>query len=344
MQQPFGFVTDASPDVTLEEDLRRRDLTVNAMAQDDDGRIIDPYGGRADLESKTLRHVSESFAEDPVRILRLARFHARYAERGFAVADETQALLKQMVQAGEADALVAERVWKETERALMESSRPSVFFFDLEASGALARVMPELAALRGVPQRADYHPEVDTLVHTLMAVDAAARHGFALPVRVSALLHDLGKGVTPQDEWPSHRLHEERGLPLVTAFCDRLRVPNPCRDLALAVTRDHLNVHRARELRSGTLLGLLDRLGAFRKTDEFYENALQSCLCDARGRLGLEHCDYPAVDYLRAARGVALTVTAAEVMRDGHAGAQISEQIRLRREQALGRWKSASTA
>lgn len=336
-----GFVTDASPEVTLEEDLMRRDLTVNAMAQDEDGRIIDPYGGRADLESRVLRHVSESFAEDPVRILRLARFHARYAPRGFTVAAETQALLKRMVEAGEADDLVPERVWKETERALMESEAPSVFFEDLEASGALARVMPEVAALRGVPQRADYHPEVDTLRHTLMAVDAAVRHRFALPVRVSALLHDLGKAATPESEWPSHRMHEERGLPLVAAFCERLRVPNPCRELALAVTRDHLNVHRARELRPATLLALLDRLGAFRRNGEGFEQALQSCLCDARGRLGLEDCEYPAVHYLRRAREVALTIQAGEVMRDGFQGPAISEQIRLRREQALKRWKQS---
>ena len=334
-----GFVMDASPQVTLEEDLRRRDLTVNAMAQDDDGTIIDPYGGRDDLNAKVLRHVSESFAEDPVRILRLARFHARYAPRGFVIADETMALMRTMVEAGEADALVAERVWKEAERAMLESERPSVFFEDLEACGALARVMPELAALRGVPQRADYHPEVDTLSHTLMCVDAAVRHGFALPVRVTALLHDLGKAATPQHEWPSHRLHEERGLPLVAQFCERLRVPNQSRDLALAVTRDHLNVHRALELRAGTLLGLLERFGAFKKSGEFFEQALQSCLCDARGRLGLENCDYPAVDYLREARQIALQIQAAEVMRDGHSGPAVSEQIALRREQALGNWK-----
>ncbi|MDB5968255.1 MAG: multifunctional addition/repair protein [Hydrocarboniphaga sp.] len=335
-----GFVMDASPLVTLEEDLRRRDLTVNAMAQDEDGRIIDPYGGRRDLESRTLRHVSESFAEDPVRILRLARFHARYAARGFVVADETMTLMRSMVAAGEADHLVAERVWKETERAMLESEKPSVFFEDLEACGALARVMPEVAALRGVPQRADYHPEVDTLTHTLMCVDAAVRHDFGLAVRVSALLHDLGKAATPSPEWPSHRQHEERGLPLVAQFCERLRVPNQYRDLALAVTRDHLNVHRATELRPNTLLGLLDRLGAFKKSGEFFEQALQSCLCDARGRLGLEQSDYPAVDYLRAARAAALKIQAAEVMRDGHTGPAVSEQITLRREQALRQWKA----
>ncbi len=334
-----GFSTDASPAVTLEEDLRRRDLTVNAMAQDEDGKLIDPHGGRADLQARVLRHVSESFTEDPVRILRLARFHARYAPLGFSVAPETRALLRAMVAAGEADHLVSERVWKETERALLESERPGVFFEDLEESGALRRVMPELAALRGVPQRADYHPEVDTLVHTLMCVDAAARHGFALPVRVTALLHDLGKAVTPAAQWPSHQQHEERGLPLVARFCERLRVPNACRDLALAVTRDHLNVHRARELRPLKLLGLLERLGALRKAPEFFEHALEACLCDARGRLGMERCDYLPVAYLRSARDAALQVQPAEVIRDGHSGAAISEQLRMRREQALAAWK-----
>lgn len=336
-----GFVMDASPQVTLEEDLRRRDLTVNAMAQDDDGTIIDPYGGRDDLKARRLRHVSESFAEDPVRILRLARFHARYAPRGFVIADETMALMRDMVDAGEADHLVAERVWKETERALLESEKPSVFFLDLEACGALACVMPELAALRGVPQRADYHPEVDTLRHVLMCVDAAVSHGFAPAVRIAALLHDLGKAATPKSEWPSHRRHEERGLPLVAQFCERLRVPHPYRDLALAVTRDHLNVHRAQELRPATLLALLERLNAFKKNSPFFEQALQSCLCDARGRLGLEQSDDPALDYLRAAREAALKIQAADVMRDGHTGPAVSEQILVRRERALKEWKQS---
>ena len=334
-----GFVMDASPEVTLEEDLRRRDLTVNAMAQDDDGAIIDPYGGRADLADRVLRHVSDSFAEDPVRILRLARFHARYAPRGFSIADETMDLMRAMVADGEADHLVAERVWKETERALMESERPSVYFEDLEACGALARVMLELAALRGVPQRADYHPEVDSLRHVLMCVDVASVSDQPLTVRVAALLHDLGKAATPPTQWPRHVMHEERGVPLVAQFCERLRVPNPCRDLALAVTRDHLNVHRALELRADTLFALLERLQAFKKGGEFFEQALQACLCDARGRLGKEQADYPPVDYLRQARAEALRVQAADVMREGYSGPAVSEQIAARRVQQLKAWK-----
>ena len=335
-----GFTFHTGAEVTLQEDLIRRDLTINAMAQEEDGRIVDPYGGRRDLEARVLRHVSPAFGEDPVRILRVARFAARYAPLGFRVAEETMALMRGMVEAGEADALVPERVWKETERALagdgraIDNYRPSVYFQVLHEAGALARVMPELAAQSGVPQRADYHPEVDTLVHTLMCVDVGARLGFPLTVRVAALLHDLGKAVTPREEWPSHRQHETRGLPLVEQFCARLRVPNAQRDLALAVTRDHLNVHRARELRPATLLDLLDRFGAF-KRGEFFDQALDACLCDARGRLGQEHCEYPQVAYLRRMREAAAAVQAGEVVQDGFAGVVVGEELRRRRIERL---------
>ena len=335
-----GFTFHTGTDVTLEEDLIRRDLTVNAMARDERGALVDPYGGQRDLQARILRHVSPSFAEDPVRILRLARFAARFAPLGFHVADETMELLRQMVQRGEADELVPERVWKETERALSgdgrveEGYRPSVYFQVLHDCGALARVMPELAAQSGVPQRADYHPEVDTLVHTLMCIDVGARLGFPLPVRVAALLHDLGKAVTPQAELPSHRMHDMRGLPLVEQFCARLRVPNAQRDLALAVTRDHLLVHRVRELRAATLLELLERLGAF-KRGEFFDQALDACLCDARGRLGQENCDYPPVAYLRAAREAASAIQAGAVLKDGFSGVAVGEELKKRRTQRL---------
>lgn len=332
-----GFVFHTGPDVEIEEDLIRRDLTVNAMARDEDGRLIDPYGGQRDLEARVLRHVSPAFAEDPVRILRVARFAARFAALGFTVAPETIALMRGMVEAGEADALVPERVWKETERALM-SERPGVYFRVLHEAGALARVMPELAALDGVPQRAEYHPEVDTLVHTLMCVDVGARLGFPLTVRVAALLHDLGKGVTPRDEWPSHRLHDMRGLPLVEQFCARLRVPNACRDLALAVTRDHLNVHRARELRPGTLLELIERFSGLRR-GEVFDQCLDACLCDARGRLGFEDAPYPQVAYLRAARAAANEIQAAALIAEGLQGAALGEALRERRIQHLAHWK-----
>ena len=341
-----GFTFHTGAEVALEEDLVRRDLTINAMARDADGSLVDPYGGQRDLEARLLRHVAPAFAEDPVRILRVARFAARFAPLGFRVAPETMELMRGMVEQGEADHLVPERVWKETERALggdgraAAGYRPGLYFQVLHDCGALARVMPELAAQSGVPQRADYHPEVDTLVHTLMCVDAAAREGFALPVRVAALLHDLGKAATPREEWPSHRMHESRGLPLVEQFCARLRLPNAQRDLALAVTRDHLNVHRARELRPATLYDLLERLGAF-KRGEFFDQALDACLCDARGRLGKEQCDYPAVPFLRRMREVAAALQAPEVLRDGFSGPAVGEELRRRRIERLAQERGA---
>jgi tRNA nucleotidyltransferase (CCA-adding enzyme) len=331
-----GFTFHTGPEVTLEDDLRRRDLTVNAIARKEDGSLVDPHGGRRDLEQRVLRHVSEAFAEDPVRILRLARFHARFAPLGFRVADETLALMRQMVAAGEADALVPERVWQEAERALM-LEKPSTFFATLRDCGALARVMPEVDALFGVPQRADYHPEVDTGVHTLMCIDAAARMGFTLPVRVCALLHDLGKGCTPHDQWPSHKQHESRGVPLVEQFCERLRVPADIRDLAVIHTREHLIVHLARELRPGTLLELFERADLFRRPDRF-ARLLEACLCDARGRTGFEDCEYPQVAYLREAAAVARGVNAAEVAREGMTGEQIGAVLRARRREALATW------
>ncbi|MDI3260660.1 MAG: multifunctional CCA addition/repair protein [Sinobacteraceae bacterium] len=340
-----GFVFHTGADVSLEQDLARRDLTVNAMARDEAGRLIDPYGGQRDLAARVLRHVSPAFAEDPLRVLRVARFAARFAPLGFRVAPETLAVMRQMVQAGEVDHLVAERVWKETERALAGERapagyRPSVYFRTLHEVGALARVMPELAALDGVPQRADYHPEVDTLVHTLMSVDAAARMGFSLPVRVAALLHDLGKADTPRAEWPSHRGHDARGVPRVEAFCERLRVPTAMRELAVAVTREHLLVHRAAELRPGTLLELLERLRAFRAS-EFFEQALEACLCDARGRLGLEDCDYPPVAELRAAAAAAREVQARDVAKPGLQGAAFGAALRAARERRLAQWRAS---
>jgi len=337
-----GFVFHAGPEVTLEEDLQRRDLTVNAIAQAEDGTLVDPYGGRRDLEARVLRHVSPAFAEDPVRVLRVARFHARFAPLGFRLADETLALMRQMADAGEVDHLVPERVWQETARALMQD-RPGVFFQTLRDCGALARVMPELDALFGVPQRADYHPEVDSGVHTLMGVDAAARAGAPLEVRVAALLHDLGKAATPKEEWPSHKRHDERGVPLVRGFCERLRVPAACRDLALIVTAEHLVIHRAAELRPGTLLELLERMDLFRRPDRF-ELALMACEADARGRLGRENDDYPPTRVLREAARAAAAVQAAPLVAAGHAGAALGEKLREQRLQALAQWRERSAS
>jgi tRNA nucleotidyltransferase (CCA-adding enzyme) len=331
-----GFTFHTGPEVTIEDDLSRRDLTVNAIARAEDGTVVDPHGGRRDLETRVLRHVSPAFVEDPVRILRLARFHARFAPLGFRVADETLALMRRMVEAGEADALVPERVWQETARALM-GERPSVFFATLRECGALARVMPEVDALFGVPQRADYHPEVDTGVHTLMCVDAGARMGFALPVRASALLHDLGKAKTPEGEWPSHKMHEARGVPLVEQFCERLRVPAECRELAVIHTREHLIIHQALELRPGTVLELLERADVTRRPERF-EQLLQACLCDARGRTGFEDCDYPQVPYLREAAKVMREVQARELADAGLSGEAFGAELRKRRLDKLTGW------
>lgn len=328
-----GFSFYTGPEVTLEDDLVRRDLTVNAIAQADDGCLIDPYNGQRDITDKILRHVSPAFAEDPVRILRIARFHCRFAGLGFRVADETLELMRNMVAAGEVDALVPERVWKETARALMHDT-PSVFFQTLRACGALARIMPELDALFGVPQPVKYHPEVDAGIHTLMSVDIAAGINAPLTVRVAALLHDLGKAATPQAELPSHRMHDMRGLPLVKQFCERLRVPNDCRDLALIVTRDHLNVHRAAELRPGTMLDVLERMQALRRP-EIFEQALSACLCDVRGRKGFETREYDSLRVLRDAAAVANSVQARDVVADGYTGAAVGEELNKRRLQAM---------
>lgn len=335
-----GFTFHTGPEVTLEDDLLRRDLTINAIAQDADGRLIDPHGGQRDLAAKVLRHVSPSFAEDPVRVLRLARFAARFAPLGFTVAPETIALCRQLVDAGEVDALVPERCWQEMARALMHE-QPSVFFKVLHACGALARILPELAALDGVPQRADYHPEVDSLVHTLMCVDVGARMNYALEVRCAALLHDLGKAATPMMEWPSHKMHDARGVPLVERVCERLKIPNHCREIAVHHTREHLLIHIVRELKPATLLELLERLDAFRKPDRL-ARVCEASICDARGRLHFENCEYPQNDYLHAAYQTAAAVPVKDVIADGFAGAAVSAELKLRRVAALTTFKQAA--
>ncbi|MBB5420979.1 tRNA nucleotidyltransferase (CCA-adding enzyme) [Paraburkholderia atlantica] len=305
-----GFQFFYAPDVTLEEDLARRDLTINAMAREvrPDGEltgpVIDPFNGQADLQARLFRHVSDAFLEDPVRILRIARFAARFVD--FTVAPETLALMREMVADGEADALVAERVWQEVSRGLMEK-KPSRMFDVLRDCGALARILPEIDALFGVPQRADYHPEVDTGVHVMMVLDHAAQQGYTLPVRFAALTHDLGKATTPEEQLPRHIGHEGRSVDLLKPLCERLRVPNECRDLAVLVAREHGNIHRVMEMGAAALVRLLERSDAIRKPARFAE-ALQACESDARGRLGLEMSQYPQAERLRvalvAARGV----------------------------------------
>ena len=304
-----GFVFHADPNVTLEEDLLRRDLTINAIAQDESGTLIDPFGGRRDLAAKVLRHVSSAFAEDPVRILRVARFAARFAD--FSVADETRALMRQMVAQGEVDALVPERVWQELARGLMEV-RPSRMFEVLRDCGALARLLPEVDRLWGVPQRADYHPEVDTGVHLMMVLDMAARLQASLPVRFACLGHDLGKGTTPADVLPRHLGHEQRSAALVREVGARLRVPVACRELADVVAREHGNVHRSAGLDAAAIVRLIERCDGWRRPERF-DAMLLACECDARGRLGLGESAYPQRERLARALAIARAVDTAEV-------------------------------
>ncbi len=304
-----GFMFHADPNVTLEEDLLRRDLTINAIAQDESGALIDPFGGQRDLAAKVLRHVSPAFAEDPVRILRLARFAARFAD--FSVADETRALMREMVAHGEVDALVPERVWQELARGLMEA-RPSRMFEVLRDCGALARLLPEVDRLWGVPQRADYHPEIDTGVHLMMVLDMAARLHASLPVRFACLGHDLGKGTTPADVLPRHLGHEQRSAALVRAVGARLRVPVACRELADVVAREHGNVHHSAGLDAAAIARLIERCDGWRRPERFDEMLL-ACECDARGRLGLGESAYPQRARLARALAIARAVDTAEV-------------------------------
>jgi tRNA nucleotidyltransferase (CCA-adding enzyme) len=328
-----GFVTEFSPDITLEEDLLRRDLTINAIAQLPDGTLVDPFGGKADLEARVLRHVSASFCEDPVRILRLARFAARFAPLGFSVHDSTLALARQMVAAGEVDALVPERVWQETERALGEG-RPDVFFKVLRDCGALKVIFPEVDRLFGVPQPPQWHPEVDTGVHVLLCLKRGAELGAPVTARFAILVHDLGKGVTPQSEWPKHVMHEQRSLPLVDALCDRLKVPVAHRELARLVAEEHTRVHRALELRPETVLDLLQESDAFRRPDRFREMLL-ACQCDAQGRTGLEQRPYPQRDYLAAARDAAAAAQLSPQEIEGREGPAIAQLLRSKRVAAV---------
>ncbi|PUE19899.1 multifunctional CCA tRNA nucleotidyl transferase/2'3'-cyclic phosphodiesterase/2'nucleotidase/phosphatase [Limnohabitans sp. MMS-10A-160] len=340
-----GFAVQAAPDVTLEEDLARRDLTINAMAVPEalahsapstwTGLIVDPYDGQRDLQAKVLRHVTEAFAEDPVRILRLARFAARFAD--FSVADETMALMRQMVEGGEVDHLVPERVWQELAKGLM-STKPSRMFEVLRECGALKVLLPELGRLWGVPQRAEYHPEVDTGAHMMLVMDMAARLNTPLSVRVACLFHDLGKGNTPADVLPRHIGHEGRSVKLLLKVCDRLRVPRDCKELAEVVAREHGNIHRSAELNAEAVMRLLERCDAVRQAERF-ERVLQACECDARGRLGLADAAYPQAERLMLAQKAALAVETAPIAQaaaqEGLKGPQIGERITQARVQAI---------
>jgi tRNA nucleotidyltransferase (CCA-adding enzyme) len=330
-----GFEVHAAPDVTLEDDLRRRDLTINAIAQADDGTLVDPHGGQADLAAKVLRHVSEAFAEDPVRILRLARFAARWP--GFAVAPETTALMRRMVDDGEVDALVAERVWQELSRGLMERA-PARMFEVLRGIGALAKLLPEVDALFGVPQPPAHHPEIDTGVHTLMVLDRCAATGQPLPVRWACLVHDLGKATTPADVLPRHIGHEQRGEKLIRRVDERLRVPVECGELALLTAREHTNVHASEKLEAAAVMRLLERCDALRRPERFLQ-MLAACECDATGRLGFEDKPYPQRARLAAALKIAQDVDAraasAQAIERGLQGPAIADAIRRARVAAL---------
>jgi len=330
-----GFEVYAAPDVTLEDDLVRRDLTINAIAQQEDGTLVDPHGGRRDLQAKVLRHVSEAFAEDPVRILRLARFAARWP--GFSVAPETTALMQRMVADGEVDALVAERVWQELSRGLMERA-PARMFEVLRSVGALARLMPELDALFGVPQPPAHHPEIDTGVHTLMVLDRSAATGQPLPVRYACLVHDLGKGTTRAEDLPRHIGHEGRGEKLIRRVNERLRVPVDCGELALLTAREHTNIHASEKLNAAAIMRLLERCDAFRRPERFLQ-MLAACECDATGRLGLEDRPYPQRARLAAALKTAQDVdtrsVSAQAIERGMKGPAIADAIRRARVEAL---------
>jgi tRNA nucleotidyltransferase (CCA-adding enzyme) len=335
-----GFVFHTEPEVTLEQDLIRRDLTINAIAKAEDGAISDPFGGRNDIQNRIFRHVSDAFAEDPVRILRVARFAARFTD--FTVAPETNALMQKMVRDGEVDALVPERVWQELARGLMEA-QPSRMFAVLRDCGALARILPELDALWGVPQPEKYHPEIDTGVHVMMVIDYAARQGYSLPIRCAALMHDLGKGATPPSEWPRHYGHEGRSVALVEQVCKRLKIPNACRDLARMTAREHGNVGRALELRANTMVTLFERCDAFRKPQRFID-MLRASECDHRGRAGFADKPFPQATWLEQALNAARAVDAGEVaQRYVDQPQRIPEAIHKARVDAVSRVVGATT-
>ena len=328
-----GFSFHAAADVTLEEDLTRRDLTINAIAQSDDGNLIDPFNGQADIKAKILRHVSPAFVEDPVRILRLARFAARFADLGFTIADETQKLMSTMVNNGEVDALVPERVWQETMRAL-SGKTPSRYFEVLRDCGALKKLFPEINRLWGVPQPEKHHPEIDTGIHTMMVLEQAAKLSDDPKVRFAALVHDLGKGTTQKNKWPKHVDHESRGVPLVEALCNRYKIPNDYRELGVIVAKYHLHYHRAEELRDATFLKTLESLDAFRRPDRF-ELFLLACEADSRGRTGFENNNFEQPKIYRKVFNAAKTINAKELVAQGLKGKEIKDELAIKRLQAI---------
>ncbi|GKX51419.1 multifunctional CCA addition/repair protein [Budvicia aquatica] len=336
-----GFICHADPEVTLEQDLLRRDLTINAIAQDSDGSLIDPYHGRRDLELRILRHVSPAFSEDPLRVLRIARFAARFHLLGFTIAPETQALMKQIVNSGEIANLTPERVWKETEKALSTQS-PQVFFQVLRDCGALAVLFPEIDNLFGVPAPEKWHPEIDTGVHVLMVLEVAAQLSDDIDIRFSALLHDVGKGLTPKEEWPHHHGHGLAGVRLVENICQRFKIPTSTRELARLVSEFHDQIHTIYKLRASTLLNLFNTIDVWRKPSRLEQMALVS-EADYRGRAGWQNRAYPQADYLKQAYAVANSVSVKDIVDAGYTGAEIKNQLNQRRTSALAQWKETNT-
>lgn len=334
-----GFTCYAAPDVTLEQDLLRRDLTVNALAQDDDGRVIDPYGGLSDLKNRLLRHVSPAFNEDPLRVLRVSRFAARYAHLGFRIADETLRLMQDITRAGELAHLTPERVWKETENALT-TRNPQIYFQTLRDCGALKVLFPEIDALYGVPAPVKWHPEIDTGVHTLMTLTMAAMLSPDVDIRFATLCHDVGKALTPKELWPHHHGHGVAGVRLVSELCERLRVPNEIRDLAKLVAEFHDLVHTLPILKPATIIKLFDAIDAWRKPQRIEQIALTS-EADVRGRTGFEACEYPQGRLLREAWDVARAVPTKAVIEAGFKGAAVREELTRRRINAVAQWKEA---
>lgn len=328
-----GFTVHASPEVTLEQDLIRRDLTINAIAMDEHGHIIDPHNGKKDLENRLFRHISPAFAEDPVRILRIARFAARYSHLGFTIANETLSLMKQMVSHGETDHLVAERIWTELQKVLTDKT-PSVFFYTLRKCNALKSVFPEIDQLFGVPQPEKYHPEIDTGVHSLLSLEQATKLSSKPKVRLAALLHDLGKATTDKSKWPSHHGHEEKGLPILNQFCKRLRVPKIYQTLAAQVMCHHTHCHRISELKPATLADMLDALGAFNPSNSI-EDFIHACEADSKGRTGLENTPYPQSVYLLNIAKAANEVDASDIINSDLKGSQIGDAIRQLRIGAI---------
>ncbi|MDR9829499.1 multifunctional CCA addition/repair protein [Vibrio sp. FNV 38] len=332
-----GFECFFDQTVTLEDDLLRRDLTINAMAQDESGQIYDPFNGQHDIQHRILRHVSEAFVEDPLRVLRVARFAAKLSHLDFTIADETMQLMQEISTSGELEHLTPERIWQEWHKSL-STPNPHIFLSVLHQCGALAVVLPELDALFGVPQPEQWHPEIDTGIHTLLVAKQAARLSDALPVRFAAQVHDLGKGITPESEWPSHKMHCHTGIKLIKNLCDRVRVPNEFRELALMVCEQHSNIHRAAELKPATILKIMNKFDVWRKPERL-NDILLSCMADSRGRTGFEEVDYPQKALIEQAYQAALNVNVQAVIQDGFKGADIRTELEKRRIDAIGKIK-----